>query len=377
MKFWLRDNVVRAYMMMCRIYPINNKMFVFKSDRGGGCTDSPLCLFETLREKYPDYEAVWVLNDPAQKPEGAKVVKEGSFAEVKALATAGFWVDNKRKGCWTIKRKGQKYIQTWHGPIALKRVEKDIEDKLPPYYVKSCKHDSKIVDYFLSGSKWTTEFYRRSFWYDGEILELGIPRSDKLFRDPGDMITKIHEIYGLEDSVRLILYAPTFRDDGRRDVYCMDYHKVVDAMRERFGGDWKILVRMHPNMQKEKGIVTFDDEVLNGNLVEDIGDLIMSSDLLITDYSSCMFDAMEAGRKVLIFAPDIEMYREDRGFAMPMEDLPFEIAENNSELLEMIRSFDETVYADNVKAFSDKIGILDDGNASVKILEYLLGSDAK
>lgn len=374
MIFWFRDLLVRAYMLICRVYPIDKKKVVFKSDRGGGCTDSPLALFEMMSEKYPDYKAIWVLKDISRKPAGCKAVKEGSLAEVRALATAGIWVDNKRKGCWTVKRKGQTYIQTWHGPIALKRVEKDIEDKLPAYYVKSCKHDSKLADYFLSGSKWTTQFYRSSFWYEGEILEFGVPRNDKFFRDPVEFVEKVNNHYGIQSPVNLVLYAPTFRDDGRRDVYCLDYYRLLKNLQKQFGGDWKILVRMHPNMQSEAGIVSFDQNVLNGNSIEDIGDLIMACKILITDYSSCMFDAMEAGKTVMIFSTDIDQYRNDRGFAIPMEELPFQIAKTNDELEENILSFNKSEYTNRVSNFSNKIGILDDGNASIKILHYLLDS---
>ena len=372
MKFFLRDLIASTYMLMCRIYPVNKKMFVFKSDRGAGCTDSPLCLFEALKELYPDYESTWILEDPSQKPEGSKAVQEGSFAEIKALATSRYWVDNKRKGCWAVKRRGQIYIQTWHGPIALKKVEKDIEDKLPAYYIKSCKHDSKIADYFLSGSRWTTDFYRKSFWYDGKILEYGVPRSDKFYKDPGAMIRKVHDTYGIGDSTKLVLYAPTFRDDGRTDVYNLDYRMVLDAMRERFGGDWKILVRLHPNMQKETGIVSYSEDILNGNLVEDIGDLIMASEALITDYSSCMFDAMEADKFIMIYAPDIELYTKDRGFAMPMESLPFPIGQNNDEIREIIQNTDMSGYLNKVRDFIEEIGVVNDGNASLRILRYLL-----
>ena len=373
MKMELRDIFARGYMRLCQLLPMNKKRFVFKSDRGGGCADSPLALFRALKALYPDYEAVWVLKDPDQAPEGATAVRESSLEEIKMLATSAYWVDNKRKGRWAVKRPGQTYIQTWHGPIALKRVERDIEDQLPRYYVKSAKHDSKIADCFLSSSKWTSQFYRSSLWYDGEILEHGVPRSDIFYGDRQKAIEKLRAHFHQDKDVKLALYAPTFRDDGRRNVYDLDAGRLIGALEKRFGGRWALIVRMHPNIAGDKTSITLEGGVLNGNSVDDFNDIILACDFMITDYSSCMFDAMEAGKRVLLYTPDLEAYEAERGFTIPLEELPFEKAGDNDAFVAAVEAFDDEAYRARVHQFCQRIGLINDGSASQKTLERFLG----
>ena len=367
----IRDTVARALMLAFRLNQIDQKKVVFKSDRGIHCSDSPLALFETWKKMHPEYRFVWILKDCNNVPEGAEAVKEGSFAEIRALATAKYWVDNKRKGCWALKRKGQVYIQTWHGALFLKRVEKDIEDKLPRYYVKSAKHDSSIADFFLSSCKWSTEYYRRCFWYNGPILEYGVPRSDVFYRDSSKAKEKVFNYYRLDSKDRFLLYAPTFRDDGR-DIYALDYNRLLQSLKSKFGGSWKIVVRLHPNIQAERKMIIYSDDVLDGNLIPDINGMIVACDIMITDYSSVMFDAMEAKKTVFLFAPDIDDYRKDRGFTFSLDELPFPIAEDNEQLNRLVKDFNENKYHMKTGMFLDRIGLFNDGHASEKIIQRVL-----
>ena len=374
-KFILRDTAARLLMRVFCLFPMNQREIVFKSDRGLHCSDNPLALFQTLRRLYPDFKAVWVLRDPKTYVEGAKVVKEGSIQELFALATAKYWIDNKRKGSWAVKRKGQIYIQTWHGAIALKKVERDIEDRLPPYYVRSAKIDSARADYFLSGCAWSTDFYRRCFWYTGEILKYGVPRSDVFYRRPQHLITSIRRIYGLEPEDKFVLYAPTFRDDGNTEVYKLDFDRLRVVLEQQFGSRWKVVARLHPNLIKQKSPIPYSDNVLNGNIPEDVNGLIIACDVLITDYSSVMFDGMEAGKTVFLFTPDQETYDQARGFYFPLEELPFPVSCDNDTLMKTIRRFDSDCYARDVKEFMRQLGYYETGHASERILQYVLELD--
>lgn len=368
---WLRDSIARTYMLLCRVLPVDKNKVVFKSDRGKQCTDSPLALFELMRKICPEYRLVWVLSDPNLVLEGATAVKEGSLAEIRALATAGYWIDNKRKGCWTIKRKGQIYIQTWHGAISIKKVEKDVQDKLPAYYVKSAKHDSAIADYFLSSCAWTSDFYRRSFWYDGSILEYGLPRSDVFYQKPKDLVEKIYRHYGLPEGERILLYAPTFRDDGSTDVYDIDYERLRRTLECCFGGSWRIILRMHPNLLGTIKTSQYSEYILNGNTVADINGLIIASEIIITDYSSVMFDGMEADKIVVLYASDVEKYRYDRGFIFSFEELPFTLTENNENLNKVLSNFDPDAYKNRIALFKQKLGFFETGHASESIIRTI------
>ena len=374
MLIYIKSFISRLIMIVCRLFPMNKDKVVFKSDRGQQCTDSPLVLFKAMRQLYPNHDYVWIVTDVSQTIEGARIVKHGSIKEIYELATSRIWIDNKRKGLWTVKRNNQIYVQTWHGPIALKKVEKDIEDKLHPYYVKSAKHDSKVCDYFLSSCKWATNFYRNSFWYDGEILELGVPRSDIFYQDHSSIKKSIYEFYGLDDQTKLVLYAPTFRDIDSLSCYDIDMDRLVHTLSVKFGGKWKVILRLHPNLLNDQANLVYNENVLNGNKINDINDLIVSSEILITDYSSCMFDAMEAGKIVLLYATDIDNYRNERGFYFDLNELPFPIGENNDSFINLIADFNVDAYNHDVQVFKNQLHLFNNANSSFNLSNFLLGN---
>lgn len=369
---YIKAFISRLVMVVCCLFPFQEDKVVFKSDRGQQATDSPLALYKAMRRLYPNFDYVWVLTNPSKTIDGARAVKHGSIQEIYELATAHIWIDNKRKGLWTTKRKNQIYVQTWHGPIALKKIEKDIEEKLQPYYVKSAKHDSKVCDYFLSSSKWTTNFYRNSFWYEGNILELGLPRSDIFYQDHSKTKQAVYDFYGLDQSVRFVLYAPTFRDGDSLSCYDIDFDRLIDTLSTKFGGCWKVILRLHPNLLENQSKLQYGDNVLNGNKISDINDLIVSCDILITDYSSCMFDAMEADKIVLLYATDIDNYKDERGFYFDLMELPFPLSENNDSLNDLIDEFDITAYEQKVQVFKDSLQLFNNENSSEKISRFLL-----
>ena len=366
------DFLLRTWMLACRILPVRKDKVVFKSDRGGNCSDSPYALFEAFSRLAPDMDLVWVLKDPSAAPAGSRGVRAGSLAEVFELATAKLWIDNKRKGNWCIKRKGQLYVQTWHGAIALKKIERDIEDQLPAYYVRSCKRDSSMADWFLSGSKWTSELYRSAFYYDGEILEYGVPRADILHRDPAEYHRKICEHYLLPEETRIVLYAPTFRDGQPFSLLGFEPERVLDCLSRRSPGQWAMLIRLHPNIARQAGGLQYTDRVLNGSGYPWINEQIMASEMLITDYSSCMFDAMEARKPVLLYCPDLDRYMADRGVYFTMDELPFDCCTTMDSLCGSLAAQDNALHRDKVQAFMEKLGMVQRADSSQRICRDLL-----
>ena len=426
MKNEIRDIFASTYMRLCKCLPMDKKKIVFKSFRGIECGDNPRAIFDALFAKRPDLHYVWVVaNDAAAASlrnagaEGKRscgadkgsstengdsdslknltIVRHGSLAEIKELATAKIWVDNKRKGCWTSKRKGQFYLQTWHGGIALKRIEKDAEDKLPAYYIKSAKKDSKMADAFVSGSAWQTKNYRKAFWYDGEMWETGLPRNDIYFLERtendsasaaeisdavhsedvemfpiGNAGRRVRAAFGLNETDHVIVYAPTFREDYSMDAYNLDCERLLSACGRRFGGEWKLIMRLHPNVADREEYFHYNDRVLNGCRYPLMSELVAGSDILVTDYSSCMFDAAEGGKIVFIYASDVEDYLADRGFYFEFWKLPFAIAETNEQLKKNIEAFSEKEYAVRTGAFLQKLEIFDNSNAAETVANRLL-----
>lgn len=355
-----------------RIFPIKEKKVVFRSYHGTKYNDHPWYISEALKKKKQDIDIVWLVTEDVKRDPTVRMVKEWTPRAVYELATAHIWVDNVRKDPWTRKRKGQFYIQAWHGGTALKKIEKDAVDKLPNVYKYRALLDSKMADVFISCSHWNTELYKSCFWYEGEIAEIGAPRSDIFYQPFDTVFHKVYKYFNLSDDVKLLVYAPTFRNSENMSCYNIDFNRLVKSLHFRFSGDWKIIVRLHPNMANKQGLIEYSDFVLNGSTYPDINELIVASEFIITDYSSCMFDAMEAKKKVMLYATDIESYMDERGTYFTFNELPFTLTTNNDELNDAILGFDEKTFYSNVRLFMKQLGFVNDGYASERVANLIV-----
>lgn len=368
----LRNAASAAVWALAGLLPIRKNRVVFSSFYGRAVSDNPAAVAAALRRQYPEAEILWLLNDPTTPlPEGMRAVDNHSLARIFALCTARVWVDNCRKGA-RRKRKGQFYLQTWHG-FALKRIEKDALGTLGADYAEYARRDSSQIDLIVSNGRFMHEIYRNAFWYGGEIADFGSPRNDLFFRDTNDLSVAVKARLGLPESQKLVLYAPTFRDDRTTDAYRLDAEKLLAACRKRFGGDWSLLVRLHPAVdEKSAGLFSYDGtRILDATHYPDLNELFCATDLLLTDFSSCMFDFALTKKPCLRFALDRERYRAARNFYIPSEALPFALAESNDALARLIEGFDEAAYTARLRAFFDEYGIFEDGHASERTAERI------
>lgn len=184
----LRGIVGNIAMRFFGLFPLQNKI-VFSSFDGKTFGDNPKAIYDYMISNNYSYRYIWFMYDD-RSIENAKVVKAYSFKALYHQATAKVWVFNSRQREWMVKRKGQTYIQTWHAGITMKKVEMDAIDKLPAYYIEEAKHDSQMIDYLISASRWNTNNYKDAFWYTGRILEIGIPRSDVFYKEPNPIKKK-------------------------------------------------------------------------------------------------------------------------------------------------------------------------------------------
>lgn len=373
---YLYDNIInRAYWIICSTKPIDNKKIVICSYYGRGFSDNAkYIVMEILRRKL-DYNIVWLVSnveDNNDFPREIKLVKYGTFKAIKELATAKVWLDNSRKNYYTRKRKNQLYIQTWHGGIALKKIEKDAEDALNKSYVKFAKKDSENADLFISNSKFNTNMYKNSFWYSGEILECGVPRNDMLFNNIDETIEKVKSFFNIDKHKKIVMYAPTFRKDYNLEVYKFNYEKCIQEFNKRFSDEHVMLIRLHPNVFHKSTELDFNSSnVLNASFYPDMQELLAVSDILITDYSSSMFDFMLTKKPCFIYANDIKNYKDDRGFYFELNNLPFIISESTDEMINNIKEFNDKEYKNRVEKFLKEQGCVDDGSSSSKIVDWI------
>lgn len=337
------------------LFPIDKNKVVFSSFHGKYYNDAPRNIAECLRD---DIKQVWVLPENAEVPANIQKVKPFSISELFQLETSKVWVDNSRKYLWVRKRKGQYYIQTWHAGAAIKKIEAEVESSLPVSYVERAKHDSQMADLFVSDCEFLTKQYKSIFWYDGEIMKSFI-RTRKRSRDELISINKrVRETYGLNENDKLIIYAPTFRASGDLGPYEIDCKKVIKAFTDKFGGVWKFVLRLHPNISQYQTSFVYDEEVLNGSIYPDLDDMICTAEAVITDYSSCVFFGMYMSKITFIFAKDWKDY--ERGFSVDIRQLPSPFSESNEELIKNITEFDVCEYEKRRDDYIKEIGYYDD-----------------
>lgn len=352
--------------------PKEPRKAVCQSYYGRGYSDSPRAVAEELRRR--GWKVYWTVKGPEDAkslPEDVIPLVVDSPKAIYHLCTAGAWIDNSRKWAYTQKRGATRYVQTWHG-FPLKRIEGDVPEALEENYLVAAKKDSEMCDLFLSNSVFLTEIYRRAFWYQGEVLECGFPRNDVLF-GPGEKIAaRVRERLSLPEGKRLALYAPTFRKDRGLEAYDLDYQRLTEALGKRFGGDWLVLAKLHPNIAEKAHELDLNPRwVVNASAYPDIQELYIASGALVTDYSSVMFDYMNVGRPCFLYVNDLEAYRSDRNFYFDLDSLPFARSEDNDELERAVLEFDETTQRRRVEGFCREFGLREDGNAAKKVADWL------
>jgi CDP-glycerol glycerophosphotransferase len=337
------------------------KGYVFCQAYGGlqySC--NPKYISEKILGLYSNhFKLIWSFSEPETVlgvDNRIMKVKRLSLKELLYINTSEFLISNIRFndfGWGWQKRPNQKYIMTWHGSMGVKPIEFDVEDRLSKTYVKKAQRDSLNIDLMLSDSKWCTELCRRAFRYKGEILEIGLPRNDIFFQMEKimDARKKVLQFYHIKEDKKVLLYAPTFRVDKSLDNYISHWDMLINALKARFNEDFVIMIRLHPNMMKvvkPSKLMTCND-MLDVTQYSDMQELLCASDILITDYSSSMFEFALMNKPCFLYMADAETY--DRGLYFKLEELPFPLAYDLNSLANKIQVFDETKYMDDLTHF--------------------------
>lgn len=374
----------------CRIFPVDDqKIVMWTFEGGGGYGCSPKYVAEEIlkrnREGRTAYKIVWLVNDIKKAfPAEIEKVEDTLWNRAYHLSTAGTWIGNSRTFYGTRKRKGQRYIQTWHATICIKPIGKYRGDLFPRMAHIVSEQDSKLIDQVLSGSTWCDHMYRDGLLYEGEIVKTGTPRCDVLFDQREERYRQMRSEYGLPEDIRILLYAPTFRGGSQNkdrtvnaEEATVDFTGTVRALEERFGGTWCVFLRLHPQLSAKKEKLRTgqtSERLIDVSERPDMNEIIAASDAFLTDYSSAIFEANLIGIPGFIYADDLQEYIAERGdLFFDMYELPFPVALNNEELLGNIRGFDEERYKRSTEAFLKKVGMAEDGRASERVVDLISG----
>lgn len=372
----LKNNISKSIISLFNLFPIkNNKVFIF-SYYGSQYGCSPKYISQYLVENYPKdkFDIVWAFNDVEANKNisGIRIVKTMSLRYFYDLCTSKVIITNFRTTDLFKKRKDQYYIQTWHSSLRLKQIEKDAEESLPKSYIEQAKKDSPKCDLLLSGCKFSTDIFKRAFWYNGEIFEHGTPRNDMLLKNNMEQRNKVKDILKVDKNKKIILYAPTFRKGNNLDVYDIDYSRILDVLKDKFGSEWVFLVKLHPHLISKSKELVYGENVLDVTSYGDIQDLLNISDILISDYSSVIFDFALTERPCYLYVPDLDEYiSNDRNLYFNIKELPFIDVYSNDDLVNKILDFNEDKYKKDLKQFSSKVGSFEDGNASYNVAKRI------
>lgn len=357
---------------VCNNLPIVNSKIVFVSFNGRGWSDNPRYIAEEILRQQLPYDLVWLVKDMQSfVPSPLRKVQLYSPRSRYELSTARVIVNNAKIPLPFTKKEKQFYIQTWHGDFPLKLIEQEAEAKLSANYVRGSKLESKITDLVLSSNALFSSIVRNSFWYDGELLEKGMPRNDVFFQDNNDAYQYVRNHFHLSSETNIALYCPTFRDNGF-PYQLPDFQKILQCLELVSHKPWVLLVRFHPVDQSRVSEIPFDNNIINGSEYPDTQDLERAAQFLITDYSSVMYDFMLQNKPVILFSPDTHEYNEVRGIRPIYWDLPFIRIDNNNGIEEAIQTAFSDEYLARTQLFlKETIHSFDEGNASNHVVERI------
>ncbi|MEY9941018.1 CDP-glycerol glycerophosphotransferase family protein [Streptacidiphilus sp. MAP5-3] len=347
---------------------------------GKDYSDSPKYIHQELLRRRDDLEHLWVVRDHrAATPPGTRAVILDSEEWYEAYARSRYIVGNTHFPRWITKRPGQTIVQTWHG-TALKRIGFDFDNDwfADTDYLEALEREAKQWRLLLSPNRFSTPLQERAFRFTGETLESGYPRNDVLLAEDREVLARrVREHLGLPEGKKVVLYAPTWREDKMRHAggHQLDLHLDLELMRRELGEDHVLLVRPHAHVVDAiQG--TGDGFLWDVGSYPDIAELYLIADVLVTDYSSVMFDYAVTGRPILFFTYDLEHYRDTlRGFYFDFdEQAPGPLLGTSAEVVSALRNLDQVV-ADSApayEAFRKTYCDLDDGHAAKRVVDRML-----
>lgn len=362
--------LLRIFLNIFNVFSIKQNRILFYSFNGKQYSCNPRQISEYLSNIYPNkFEIIWAFKNPYKMvpflPNNIKLIKYRSLKYYYYAKTAKIIVQNVQGFGELSRRKGQDIIQTWHASNGYKQQGNytGIRRKLELLYHRD-------YTYVLSGSEsMTLRRIRNTMGFTGTVLA-GTPRMDVIInRQHPELTKKIHDYFQINDNIKILLYAPTWRNDRNTNNYGLDYSIVKNSLEARFGGTWVIAVRLHPNVYNDLLIKL--PYVYNATKYPDMQELLYVVDGLISDYSSCIWDYSFRYKPCFLYCEDLETYGNERNFDIPIERWHFPISTTPKELEQQILSFDNEKFKSEMDAHHKEMGSLEDGKATSRVCDLI------
>lgn len=367
--------------------PVKENLVLFESFLGRSYSDNPKALYLYMQKNYPHLDLVWIFaQEPTEDVKEAcpNWVLKNSLAYYQAMARAKYWIFNTRQPVSLSKREETIYLQTWHG-TPLKRLGLDMEEVHMAgtnaiRYKRNFYNQAQEWNYLISPNPYSSDIFASAFGFQNELLETGYPRNDLLYADNQDgLISEIKTKLDLPLDKKVVLYAPTWRDDEfiARGQYRFDLQLDLKQMQERLGDEYVVLLRMHYLIAQNMDIQNFAGFAYDVSSYGDIAELYLISDVLITDYSSVFFDYAHLKRPMIFFTYDLEKYASTlRGFYFDFEQVvPGPLLKETNQVIDYIEQIDvkSALYDEKYDRFLNQFCSLDDGTASERVAVQLFG----
>lgn len=377
MKLYLRyilKGIIRFVLRLGHLCPLKRNMVVFESFEGKQQSCNPYYIYKYLRAIYPQGYYVWCLN---QKQGAEPCYARGSARYIWALLRTSVYVTNDSLPDYIPFRKKQYVINTWHGGGAYKKC--GIATRVDWYGLRGLKRSAMQTSCFISSSVAFTKYISKSFMLDpNRFLPVGMPRND-LFFAPNEVVIandRVRKNYGILDDTFVILYAPTFRNTPQdpRFEFNLNLEQIVRTVRSKF--NCKTICFVFRGHHTFKNFLNrnleFPEIVIDASSYPQMQELMCASDMMISDYSSSIWDYSFLYRPCLLYVPDLIQYEAERSFYVPIKDWGFPLASNNEELIACISSWNDQDFRQAMEMHHSSLGSYENGTATKQIAELII-----
>ncbi len=378
-----KENIKKSiYKNVYQSQTIDPNLILFESGLGRNYTGNPKAIYEQLLAAGLDkkYTIYWVFEDTSIViPGQAGKVVRGSLQHLKLLSRAQMWIFDTRQPNFIVKNPKTHYIMTWHG-TPLKKLALDLDDVQMAgnngieSYKANFWNDTRSWDYLIAQNEYSSKIFEDCFDFRKTMLDIGYPRNDKLVNcNNKEYIDKIKTKHGIPKDKKVVLYAPTWRDyeSKGRGKYIFNPQLNFDILKRALKDEYVFIVKYHYLIASSIDWRRFEGFIYDIN--EDIADLYLMSDIMMTDYSSVMFDYSVLGRPMIFYTYDLNTYGDNRGFYFDfIGEVPGPFAYNTNELIEILNGgTDFSEYKEKYHAFQKKFNSWDDGKASEKVVKLI------
>lgn len=356
------------------IFPIKENRIFLMAFSGNQYSGSPKYFYEFLKIQTSEVnEYIWAFREPEKftniESDKTKIVKTRGILYCYYLLTSKFIIVNTMSFSYIPFRKKQVVINTWHGGGAYKQSGPFVE-KMQRVQQFLIYRTSQKYNYFISScEKFSSLFLEKAFHYKGNILEIGLPRNDIFWESTKEYASKAKRMLGLDEMDRVLLYAPTYRDKKDHNDIVLDMTKILRILEKKWGGRWKAVYRTHYFYRDKEQ--QHNNKIIDASFYPDMQELLCMADIMITDYSSSIWDYSYTGKPCFLFVPDLNEYKNQRDFFIPISSWRFPIAKSNEELITLLEQFNDEQYKQNIEKHQKELGSFEKGTSCQQLYKLI------